>query len=54
MKRKINWGELPVEKTLLGLPHIEKAASETKPNPRVKRIPPLLDIFNMSPADGWT
>ena len=35
MKRKVNCGELSVEITLLGLPHMVKAASETWPNPRV-------------------
>ena len=36
MKRKVNYGELSVEKTLLGLSHIAKATSETWLNPRVK------------------
>ena len=36
MKRKVNCGELPVEKTLLELPNIVKATSETWPHPRVK------------------
>ena len=36
MKRKDNCGELSVEKNLLGLSHIVKAASEIWPNPRVK------------------
>ena len=35
MKQKVNCDELPVEITLLGLPHMVKAASETWPNPRV-------------------
>ena len=35
MKRKVNCGELPVEITLFGLPHIVKTAGETWPNPRV-------------------
>ena len=35
MKQKINCGELSIEITLLGLPHMLKAASETWPNPRV-------------------
>ena len=35
MKRKVNCSQLFVEITLLGLPHIVKAASETSPNPRV-------------------
>ena len=41
MKRKVNCGELHVEKALLGLPHKVKAAPETCPNPRVKVKPPL-------------
>ena len=36
MKRKVNCGQLLIEKTLLGLPHVVKAASEIWPNPRVK------------------
>ena len=35
MKRKANYGDLSVEKTLLGLPDMVKAASETWTNPRV-------------------
>ena len=35
MKQKVNCDELPVEITLLGLPHMVKAASETWPNPCV-------------------
>ena len=35
MKQKINCGELSVAITLLGLPHMLKAASETWPNPQV-------------------
>ena len=35
MKQKVNCDELPVEITLLGLPHMVKAASETWPNPHV-------------------
>ena len=35
MKQKINCGELSVAITLLGLPHMFKAASGTWPNPRV-------------------
>ena len=35
VKRKVNCGELSLEITLLGLPHIVKAASETWLNPRV-------------------
>ena len=34
-KRNVNWGELSVEITLLGLPHIVKAVSKTWPNPYV-------------------
>ena len=41
MKRKVNCGELHVEQSLLGLPHIVKAPSETCQNPRVKVKPPL-------------
>ena len=33
MKRKVNCGELSVEKTLLDLQHIVKTASETWPSP---------------------
>ena len=36
VKRKVNCGELSLEITLLGLPHIVKAASETWLNPRVR------------------
>ena len=36
MKRKVNCCELPLEKILIGLPHIVKAASETWPNSLVK------------------
>ena len=35
MKRKVNYGDLSVEKTLLGLPGMVKGASETWTNPRV-------------------
>ena len=35
MKQKVNCDELPVEITLLGLPHMVKAASETWQNPHV-------------------
>ena len=54
MKRKVNCGELHVEKTLLGLPHIVKAASETSPNPPVKvKLPLHVGLFNMNPAERW-
>ena len=36
VKQKFNCSELSVEKTLLGLPHIEKAASERMPIPHIK------------------
>ena len=36
MKRKVNCGELSVEKTLLGLPHIVKAAFEPWSDPSIK------------------
>ena len=36
MRRKVHCAELSVEKTLLGLPHTAKVASETWPNTRVK------------------
>ena len=45
VKRKFNCVELSVEITLLGLPHIVKAASETYPNPRVKMISTLARSF---------
>ena len=35
MKQKVNYGELSVEITLLGFPHMVKATSETWPNPPV-------------------
>ena len=36
MERKVNCGELPSKKNLVGLSHTVKAASETWPNPCVK------------------
>ena len=36
MKRKVNCGQLSLGITLLGLPHIVKATSETWSNPRVR------------------
>ena len=47
MKRKINCGELSVEKTLLGMPHIVKATSETWPNPHVKVNSTLAWSFDL-------
>ena len=35
MKLKVNCSELSLEITLLGLPHMVKAASETWPNPHL-------------------
>ena len=45
VKRKVNCGELSLEITLLGLPHIVKAASETWLNPRVKVNSTLAPSF---------
>ena len=50
VKRKVNCSELSVEKTLLGLPHIVKAASETWPNPRVKLNFTLAWSFQQEPC----
>ena len=49
-ERKVNCGELPVEKTLLGLPHIVEVASETWPNPRVKMSSTLARSFQQEPC----
>ena len=53
MKRKVNCGELYVEITLLGLPQMVKATSETWPNPRVSffRREPCLEIDVMPNVD---
>ena len=45
VKRKVNCGELSLEITLLGLPHIVKAASETWLNPRVRVNSTLAPSF---------
>ena len=50
MKRKVNCGELSVEKTLLELPHIVKAASETWPNPREEVNSTLALAFQHEPC----
>ena len=50
VKRKVYCGELSVEITLLGLPHIVKAASETWPNPRVKVNFTLARSFQQEPC----
>ena len=50
MKREVNCSELSVEKTLLGLPHIVKAASETWPNPRAKLNFTLAWSFQQEPC----
>ena len=42
-------GELSVKITLLGLPHIVKAASKTRPNPRVKENFFLARSFQQKP-----
>ena len=46
MKRKNNCSDVSVEKTLLGLPNILKAASERWPNPRVKVNPTLAQSLH--------
>ena len=46
MKRIVNCGELSVEITLLGLPYIVKAASETWPNTHVKVNSTLCTVFS--------
>ena len=48
--RKLIISELSVEKTLLGLPHIVKAATETWPNPRVKLNFTLAWSFQQEPC----
>ena len=48
VKWKVNCGELSVEITLLGLPHIVKAASETWVNPRVKVNSTLARSFQQN------
>ena len=50
MKRKVNCGELSVEKSLLGLQHIVKATSETWPNPFVKVNSTLAWSFQQGPC----
>ena len=50
MKLKVNCGELSVEITLLGLPHIVIGASETWPNPRVKKNFTLVRSFQQTPC----
>ena len=50
VKRKVGWPEIPLETTLLGLPHIVKATSVTWPNPRVKLNSTLAESFSKSPA----
>ena len=50
LKRKVNCDELSVEETLLGLPHIVKAASETWPNRRVKANFTLAWSFQQEPC----
>ena len=50
MKRKVNCGELAVEKTLLGLPHIVKDAPETWQYPRVKVNSTLARSFQHEPC----
>ena len=49
MKRKVNCGELPVEITLLGLPQMMKATSETWPNARVKVNSTFARSFQQKP-----
>ena len=49
VKRKVGCRELSVEVTLLGLPHIVKAASETSPNPHVKVDSTLPRSFQQEP-----
>ena len=50
MKRKIHCGKLSLEITLLGLPHIVKAAFETWPNPRVKVNSAIAESFQQEPC----
>ena len=50
VKRKVNWGELSVEITLLELPHIVKAASRTWSNPLVKVNSTLARSFQQEPC----
>ena len=45
MKQIVNCGELSVEKTLLGLPHIVEATSETWPDTPVKENSTLAWSF---------
>ena len=54
LKGIVNCGELSVEITLLVLPHIVKAASETWPNPRVKVNSNLPGSFQHSPTERET
>ena len=50
VKRIVNCGELSVEITLLGLPYIVKAASETWPNTGVKVNSTLARSFQQKPC----
>ena len=50
MERKFNCGELSVEKTLLGLPQIVKATSETWPKIDVKMNSILVWSFQQGPC----
>ena len=50
VKRKANCGELSVEITLLGLPHMVKAASETWPDPRVNVNSTFVRSFQQKPC----
>ena len=50
VKRKINCGELSVEKTLVGLPHVVKISCETRPNSHVKVNSTLAWSFQQEPC----
>ena len=50
MKRKVNCGELSLEKTLLVLPQIVRTTSETWPNPRLKVNSTLAGSFQQEPC----